>query len=520
MKNLFFILLLSALFVSCGQKNSHNHDHHGHDHHGHSHSHGHGHGHDHDHEHNAKLFLTGYSDIFEVYAEVVPFVTGQESEVLAHITWLKNFKPVTAGKITATLTVGGKETSSKIDLPIQPGVFRLSLKPTEAGEGTLTFQIEARDSVSTIVIKKVEVYTDEHEAHEMAEAIAPHSINAINFTKEQGWEVDFATELPLYAPFGQAIKTVAQVQPTPKDDRVVTAKSSGIVLLPNNVLYAGSTVSSGQQICTISSQGLNENNMSIRFIEAQNNYNTAKENYERDRELAKEKIVSQKELSESQREYENSKAIYENYLKHFNTGSENVSAPISGFVKEIFVQNGSFVEMGAPIMTISESRDLILKAEVQQKYLPLLANLYTANIRNPHDNSYLSLDSLEGKILSYGKSLQSDCYLIPITMQIRNTNHFVPGELLDIYLKTRSTEPVISVSKDAVIEEQGTYYVMVQLSPEMFEKREVKLGVSDGQRIEIKQGIKAHERVVSRGATIVKLSQVSSSLDPHAGHVH
>ena len=171
-------------------------------------------------------------------------------------------------------------------------------------------------------------------------------------------------------------------------------------------------------------------------------------------------------------------------------------------------------------MTISENCSLIFIADVQQKYLPLLANLYTANIRNPHNNTYISLDSLEGKIISYGKSLQSDCYLIPVTMQIRNTNHFVAGELLDIYLKTRSSEPVISVPTSAILEEQGTYYVMVQLYPELFEKREVKLGVSDGQRTEIKQGIKVHERIVSRGATIVKLSQASSSLDPHAGHVH
>lgn len=506
MKKLFFILLASIFFTSCGHKEGvHNHDHHGHHH---------------DHEHNAKLHLTGYNDIFEIYAEADPFVTGQESTILTHITWLNNFKPLSSGKVTAILNVGGKQYTYKVDLPIQAGIYRIAITPKESGTATLTYQIETRDTTSTIEIKGIDIYTNEHEAHEMAEAITPKSINVINFTKEQSWDVDFATEQAKYEPLGQSIKTIAQVQPTPKDDRVVTAKSSGIVLLPYNALYAGSTVSTGQQICTITSQGMEANNLGIRFIEAQNNYNTAKENYERDLQLAKDKIVSQKELSESKREYENCKAIYDNMLKNFNSGSETVSSPINGYVKEIFVQNGTFVEVGTPIMTISENRDLILIAEVQQKYLPLLANLYTANIRNPHNNTYISLDSLEGKIISYGKSLQSDCYLIPVTMQIRNTNHFVAGELLDIYLKTRSSEPVISVPTSAILEEQGTYYVMVQLYPELFEKREVKLGVSDGQRTEIKQGIKVHERIVSRGATIVKLSQASSSLDPHAGHVH
>ena len=80
MKKLFFILLASIFFTSCGHKEgAHNHDHHGHHH---------------DHEHNAKLHLTGYNDIFEVYAEADPFVTGQESTILTHITWLNNFKPL------------------------------------------------------------------------------------------------------------------------------------------------------------------------------------------------------------------------------------------------------------------------------------------------------------------------------------------------------------------------------------------------------------------------------------------
>lgn len=516
MKKIFYAIFIVALCISCGEKHNHNHEHE----HEHTLHEGHDHNHEHGHEHNAKLFLTGYNNTFEIYVEADPFVVGNESSLLTHITWLSDFKPLKAGKITATLRVGENEIQNKVEFPIQEGIFKIKINPTQIGIGTLTFHIEARDSISEITIPKINIYADEHEAHEMAEAIAPKSVNAINFTKEQGWEIDFATDLPLYEPFGQTIKTIAQVQPTPKDDHVITAKSSGIVLLTQNTLFSGSSVQAGQTLCTISSQGLEENNLSVKFLEAQNNFNTAKENYERDKLLAQDNIVSQKELAESKNAYDNAKAIYDNYLKYFQSGSTTANAPISGFIKEIFVQNGSFVEIGAPLITISENRDLILKAEIQQKYLPLMNNLYTANIKNPYDNNYLSLESLEGKIISYGKSLQTDSYLIPITMQIRNSNHFVAGELVEIYLKTRSSEPIITIPTSCLLEEQGTYYILVQLTPEIFEKREVKIGISDGQRIEIKNGLKAHERVVSRGATIVKLSQVSSNLDPHAGHVH
>jgi hypothetical protein len=70
------------------------------------------------------------------------------------------------------------------------------------------------------------------------------------------------------------------------------------------------------------------------------------------------------------------------------------------------------------------------------------------------------------------------------------------------------------------MEEQGYYSVFVQLTPELFEKRGVTIGSTDGIRTEIKNGLAEGERIVTRGALLVKLAAVSNSLDPHAGHVH
>ena len=57
-------------------------------------------------------------------------------------------------------------------------------------------------------------------------------------------------------------------------------------------------------------------------------------------------------------------------------------------------------------------------------------------------------------------------------------------------------------------------------NPESFEKREVKIGKTDGTKTEILSGLKPTERIVTRGGILVKLASVSNSLDPHAGHVH
>ena len=62
--------------------------------------------------------------------------------------------------------------------------------------------------------------------------------------------------------------------------------------------------------------------------------------------------------------------------------------------------------------------------------------------------------------------------------------------------------------------------MLVQLTPELFEKREVVIGATDGLNTEIINGLTDNERVVAEGAILVKLSQASGALDPHAGHVH
>ena len=59
------------------------------------------HSHEHEgHEHDESLQLTAYNHQFEVYAEVTPLTVGQPSDVVAHFTWLSNFKPLEKGRIT------------------------------------------------------------------------------------------------------------------------------------------------------------------------------------------------------------------------------------------------------------------------------------------------------------------------------------------------------------------------------------------------------------------------------------
>ena len=477
---------------------------------------------EHEHHHDAEQY-TAYGTEFELFAEAEPFVVGQESKVAAHLTRLSNFKPLDSTQVKISLVVGGETISQTIDNPEQPGIYKCTFTPTKAGCGQLRVEIMQPSGVSVVCHPHVHVVADhdalhEHEHGHHHDAHAPS--NAISFTKEQSWKIDFSTDTIRLQPFGSVIKTAAQVLPSQGDEREASATASGIVVFSNPNLVEGTSVKAGQQLFVIESQGMADNNMSVRLQEATANYTLAKAEYERKRQLAEDKIVSQSDLQRAEAKYMTAKAAYDNLKGNFSQKGAVVRAPISGYVQRINVSNGGYVEAGSPIVSVSQNRDLFLRAEVQPRYYSQLGHISGVNLIVPGDEQVYSLTDLHGGLVSYGKSTDLDCPMVPVTFRVRNQGNLLSGSFVTMYITTRTDRQALSIPNQGIVEEMGNYFVFVQINPETFEKRLVTLGATDGRYTEILSGVKAGERVVTRGASMVRLAQGGAALDPHAGHVH
>ncbi|MDO9153124.1 MAG: efflux RND transporter periplasmic adaptor subunit [Paludibacter sp.] len=499
-KKIFFIATLALIITSC--KNSH-------DHTNDSHA-----------VETEKVKITAYNPDFELFAEADPFVVGDSSNVLTHFSHLPSFKALESGSITIRLIVGSKEISQTLEKPTRKGIFSFNLKSETAGSGKIIFDIKTSKGTFQLITPEITVYSDKNKAIDAAQKQVPSRTNAIVFTKEQAWKIEYATEFPLIEPFGQVIKTSAQVQSAQGDEVIVSAKTNGIIIFTSNNILEGKNVKNSQALFTISGSTMAENNSTVRYAEAQNNYELTKSDYERKKELAKDKIVSEKDFLKSKNDFENAKTIYDNLSKNFSTAGQSVSSPMNGFVKQLFVKNGQYVEAGQSIVSISQNLTLLLKADVQQKYAPFLGSINSATIKTIHDAKTYSLEQLNGKILSYGRTANDDNYLIPVSLQIDNKGSFIPGGYVEILLKIISNTNALTVPNSALIEEQGYFFVFVQINPELFEKREIKIGATDGLKTEVISGINKNERVVTKGAILIKLAQATGTLDPHSGHNH
>lgn len=362
----------------------------------------------------------------------------------------------------------------------------------------------------------------DHDHHHHDEEDHHHDVpaNSVKFTEEQSSIIDFATAEVSKEKFGRVIKTTAQVVSAAGDEQVAASRASGIVRFAEGDIVEGASVKKGQRLFTIESSGMADGNMNVRYQEAAANYQAAKAEYERKAELAKDRIVSQAELERSRAAYEGAKAAYDNLKGNFSPSGAVVCAPMSGYIKNIGVQNGGYVEAGQAVVTISQNKDLYLRAELSPRYYASLRNIKTANIELPDGGGVYTLEELKGAFVNYGKASDSQNPLIPVTFRIQNCGNIIAGSFVKLYIVSEAKEDVIAVDNGGIVEEMGNNFVFVKIAPELFEKRMVTLGGTDGKRTVVTSGLKEGEIVVTKGAMMVKMAQGASALDPHAGHVH
>lgn len=356
---------------------------------------------------------------------------------------------------------------------------------------------------------------DEHH-HDHEEVVS----NTVAFSHEQMEKVDFEVMKVVKQPICQIIKTTARVMPSQDNMKIITAATDGIVEFAKDKLVEGLDLAEGIVVFTINNSEMAQGNLSVLQEGITADYNRAKADYERKKSLSADRLITENDLQEAEAEYLKAKKAYDNMQDNFAGGKQVVKSPVSGYVKDIFVTNGSYVVAGQELMTICRAGRLYLRADLQSKYFPVLKNVVSANFKSLNNNKLYSLDDLNGRLLSYGKATSFDNPLIPVTFEIDDNDELVSGSFVELYIMTKDENEGIMVSNSALIEEMGSFFVFVEVRHELFEKRAVTVGASDGFNTQIVRGLEPDETIVSKGAIYIKLAQGSGKLDPHAGHVH
>ena len=398
---------------------------------------------------SASLSHTVYSEKTELFVEYKPLVVGQSARFAAHFTKLgETFAPLEEGAITLSLIVNEKGLRQTNDQPSSPGIFRLALKPTVAGKGKLIFDIKTKEYTDRIVIDPVTVFPDEETARQAsAEKMAD---GGIAFLKEQAWTIEFATKKIQPEPFNEVIQVSGKLKPRPSDEQIVAARSNGVVTW-SDAFLPGSAVRQGQQLFILSSGNVTEGNSQSQYLEARANFQKAEADYNRVQPLVAEKVISEKNFLEVKNQYERAKIRFETLSKNYSRGGQAIPSPMNGFVKEITVRSGEYVNTGQALAIITRDQSLQLEAEVPLRYAASLPLITEAHFKTLHNTKVYSTRELDGKVLAYGKAVSGTASLLPILFSLTNNGELIAGEPVEVYLQSRAIPNALVLPVDALI---------------------------------------------------------------------
>ena len=342
-----------------------------------------------------------------------------------------------------------------------------------------------------------------------------HEPDIIEFSPAQAKAAGLELQTVSPTEFSEVVEVSGQVLPASGAEATVTATMAGIVSYATQSLTEGAPVQAGQTLFTVNGRPMADGNPAAV---AQSELEAAGKAYERARKLAADRIISQRELEDARLRYESALATSRSLGNAAQMRA--LSAPIGGYVKQVMVKPGDYVAAGQALATVTQSRRLQLRADVPERCFAMLPRVTSANFRMAYDEegSVYSIQALSGRLVSKGRSGTDVSRFVPVVFEFNNQGHIVPGSLAEVFLKGATRSGVLTVPQSGLTEAQGLHFVYVRVHDGEYRRQEVKTGATDGQSVEIVDGLKAGDKVVTRGATQVRLAANATAVPE--GHTH
>jgi cobalt-zinc-cadmium efflux system membrane fusion protein len=475
------------------------------------------------------LSVTHWTARTELFMEYPPLVAGVGGRFAVHLTRLDNFRPIKAGKVDVRLAGPGGTEIFSTPGPSRPGIFGVDVKPSKPGTYTATIQVQSADLDDSHDVGAVTVYADEASASN--HPAAKQKEETIAFLKEQQWALDFATEPVSERTERSSFDVPGEVQLRTGGQSEVTAPIDGR-LADAVAVIVGRAVTLGQVLAQIAppvSAPSDRTTLEVAKTEAENNLAFARRDRERAQRLVDAGAVPARRLEEARL----SETTIEIRLKAAETrlaqyeasrGAEgdggsrlfSVRAPMTGTIVESHAVSGANIRAGDMLFRIVDTESVYVSANVPEAELVRLRQVTGAELQTPNSPATKPL----GRQISVGRMIDPQSRTVPVLYEMNNSDRqLVVGQAVQIRLFTSPNTKAPAIRESAIVDDAGRPVVFVQLSGEAFARRPVTLGNRQGEYVQVATGVQPGERVVTKGAYLIRLSSMSSQIPAH-GHVH
>ncbi|MEQ8382223.1 MAG: efflux RND transporter periplasmic adaptor subunit [Coleofasciculus sp. A1-SPW-01] len=172
-----------------------------------------------------------------------------------------------------------------------------------------------------------------------------------------------------------------------------------------------------------------------------------------------------------------------------------LQSPISGIIQTRMVDPGVVVQPGMGVLKIGDYSRVRLQANVAQEDAGYIRVGTPIQAQVPG----VTDQPLTGKITSIFPQTNNDTRTVTVEAVVDNPQErLLSGQFLEMILLTNRKANTISVPRKAVVEFNGENSVWV-IQDNQAQRRQVERGMISGDRIEITQGLKMGDRVITSG---------------------
>ena len=187
-----------------------------------------------------------------------------------------------------------------------------------------------------------------------------------------------------------------------------------------------------------------------------------------------------------------------------------LKAPIDGVIIERTATIGELVEKGNAVCTISEPAQLWVIAEIKERDI--------AAVKVGQESSFTVLpypqEQFHGKVVLIGNQVEAASRTLEVRIAADNTDgRLKPGMFADVEIVTTVLENVLQISDRSLQTEGEEQIVFVAQGDNKFEKRVVKLGLEQQHRVQVLDGLKAGDKVVTEGSFILKSELLKGEME-------
>jgi membrane fusion protein, heavy metal efflux system len=473
------------------------------------------------------LALTHVSEGSELFVEFRPLVSGEPSVFAAHFTRLQDYRPVTEGTLDVVLSGGAAPPERfRIRAPRAPGIFAPTVVPRATGPRTVELLLESPGFSARHQLGNFEVYADV-----AAAAAAPQRRSAegeIGFLKEQQWSSDFMVETLAPQAIRDSVAAPARVRAAASGEFQLHAPLAGRYSAAAEVPVVGAEVAAGQVLGSLIPRlgtDTDQATLQAALRSAEAEAALARQEFTRLQELLSIQAVADRRVDEARAALQVAQArldaARQRALPDARAGGIALRAPIAGVLAEVRVAQGAAVEDGALLFHIVDRSTLWIEAQVAESDVGRLRTpaglaFEVAGLADPVE----IVPGQNGALVGVGSVIDPQSRSLPVVFAL----HDPPAGLAinqrgTARILTGDARQALSVPTSALIEDGGQRVVYLMRGGESFSRVPVKAGTRDGERVEIVEGLSPGDRVVTRGAMLVRLAAATPEAMGH-GHAH